>query len=144
MQQFSRRSAWAVPLLVIIMIGAAALACSVEFSTAHFEDAATYTDPRREDRTRVFTPDETVHVIVTLKDVEGTIPVKAVWKQVIVETEGDRETEREVELFTQEQTSGNGTMIFEHAPPDAWEKAAYKVELYLDGDRRETVEFKVK
>lgn len=144
MRQPSRRTARAIPLLVITLIGAAALACSVEFSTSHFEDPATYSDAAGTDRTRSFTPDETVYVIAALEDVDGTIPVKVVWKQVVVDTEGSQETRREIELFTHEETLGNGKTVFEHKPPGAWEKADYKVELYLDGDRRNTVEFRVK
>ncbi len=146
MQQPSRRLAWAAPLLVIVMASAAALACGVDVSTAHFENPATYTDPGGQNRTRSFKPADTVYVIVTLKDVDGSIPVKAVWQQVVVETVEGRDVQREVELSQQEQTVTNGPLVLAHAPPGggAWEKSSYKVMLYLDGDQRATVDFRVK
>ena len=51
---------------------AAALACSVEYSTAHFENAALFQDANGETRTRAFKRSDTFYCITNLKDTGDT------------------------------------------------------------------------
>jgi hypothetical protein len=121
-------------LALLIM---AALACSVEWSTAHLENAGTYQDPTATSRNRGFKPADTVYVMVDLKDSDDAARhVDMVLKQVTASATSEMNRER--------QTTTSGHLVFTLTPPaDRWERANYVVELYLDGDKKETLNFQV-
>jgi hypothetical protein len=137
-----RQPYWRVWTGLALLI-AAALACSVAFSTAHLENAATYRDPGGETRTRSFGPDDTIYCLVDLKDTDDeALEVRMILKQVIALD--DTRTEA-VEIAREALTSRSDRLTFTLAPPgEGWEKSAYQVELYLDGDKKMTLDFKVK
>jgi hypothetical protein len=129
--------------MVLALLIAAALACRVEFSTAHLEKAATYRDPGGETRTRSFGTSEPVYCIVDLKDT-GSEPlaVRMVLNQVMTRDDG---TPEEVEIAREERNSRSAQLIFTLDPPAGhWEKGDYKIRLYLDGDQKQTLDFKIK
>ena len=136
-----QRSIWAV-LFVPMLLALAALACSVDVSTAHFENAKLFKTAVNENPTRSFKSDETVFCITDLRDVEGELPVRIVWNWV-EEAEGGEAVitplgEKTFDL-------GNGQVSIALPPPEeGWPKGSYTVDLYLDGDKKETLEFSVK
>jgi hypothetical protein len=138
----TRHSPWPV-LMVGALLAVAALACSIDVSTAHFENARLYKTAAGDDSTRSFEPDDTVFCIVDLKDVEGELPVRAVWSQIEESEEGEIVTQ--TALGEQAFDSANARLVVELSPPDGgWPKGRYVIDLYLDGDKRETLNFSVK
>jgi hypothetical protein len=143
-----RRAAW--PVLVSVLLVSAALACSIDISTAHLENARLYKTAARDDSTRSFAPDDTVFCIVDLKDVEDTLPVRAVWSQNREPGETGGEDSQNANpvstpLGEKNLDQGSGQLIIEIPPPEnGWPKGSYTVELYLDGDKKETLPFSVK
>jgi hypothetical protein len=137
-----RQPCWQVWTGLALLI-AAALACSVTFSTAHLENAAVYRDPGGEIRTRSFGPDDAIYCLVDLKDTgDEALEVRMILKQVM--TLDDTRTEA-VEITREERTSRSGRLTFTLSPTaDGWQKGAYQVELYLDGDKKMTLDFRVK
>ncbi len=123
--------------ITLALLIAAALACSVEWSTAHLENAGTYNDAAGTTKTRGFKPADTIYVRVDLKDTDDEArDVDMVLQQV-----GTPETN---EIDRERLTTTSGPLIFTLTPPtDRWERGDYRVELYLDGDKKETLEFQV-
>jgi hypothetical protein len=129
--------------LMLALLMLAALACSVEFSTAHLDNAGTYKDPLRQTKTRAFLPLDIVFCIVDLADADKTaLPVELVLKQIVVNPD---QTQDEVELDRQERHSRSDTLIFALTPPGGeWSKGNYKITLYLEDDPKFTLEFRIK
>ncbi|MBN1201962.1 MAG: hypothetical protein JXJ20_08920 [Anaerolineae bacterium] len=127
-------AAWAVLALLL----AAALACSFNFSTAHFESAIMTSDSAGENKTTTYGTADTFYCIVELANAPDDTTTKAVWKTVEVEGQ-----EPDTVLGEYKIESGNGTITFEFSPETEWPVGTYKVELYLDGDEEETLEFTV-
>ena len=126
---------WTVLALLIV----AALACSVEVTTTRFQTAGLYKDPDGQDKTRTFAPQDTVYCLVQVRNAkDGQATVRAVWIAVQDQSPDSTISDKEVQ-------TGNGTVTFEAAPPEGgWPPGDYRVELYLNGDKRQTLEFKVK
>jgi hypothetical protein len=134
-----RRWGWRGWLVTAALV-AAALACSVEVSTTRFESAALFKDPGGVTRTRNFAPQDTVYCLLQLKNAPDTTRVKAVWIAVAAQDQPPNSTISQRELQT-----GSAALMFEAAPPDGgWPPGDYRVELYLNGDRRQTLDFKIK
>ena len=133
-----RRLGWRGWMALTVMV-AAALACSVEVSTARLQAAALFKDAGGQTRTRNFGPQDTVYCLLQLKNAPDGTAVKAVWVAVAQDQpSGSLIGEKEVH-------TGNGMLTFEAAPPvGGWPPGDYRVELYLNGDRRQALDFKVK
>jgi hypothetical protein len=137
-----RNNPWPA-LLVIALLVLAVLACSIDISTAHFENAKLYKSPDAESSTRSFGPQDTIFCIVDLKDVEGTLPVRVVWNQV--EESAEDGAIITTQLGYDEFESPNALLVVELPPPEeGWSKGNYTVDLVLDGDKKETLNFTVK
>jgi hypothetical protein len=132
-----RWRAWTVLALLI----AAALACSVEVTTSRFQTAGLYKDPDGQTKTRTFAPQDTVYCLVQLKNAkDDRATLRAVWLAAAQDQSPDSTIISDTEVQT-----GNGTVRFEAAPPEGgWLPGNYRVELYLNGDKRQTLDFKVK
>ena len=134
---FLRRPAW----IALALLVAAALACGVDISTAHFEDAKLYQDRGGTAKTRTYSPADTFYCIAALKKAPDSTPVEGVWQRVTIEGE-NREA---IEVARSAFTANNGTIVFESAPPaGGWPLGDYEVVLYLDGHRQLALEFQVK
>ena len=119
--------------IVLGLLVLAALACSVEFSTAHFADARMVKDAAGEQTARTYRPTETFFCLTELKDADGEVQVKAVWRNA------------ENTVSEETITTGNGNLHFEAEPPaEGWEKGGYSLELWLEGDKKKTLTFTVK
>lgn len=125
--------------LVLIAIAASILACSIDISTAHFADPIVSRDPQGEERARAYAPGETFYCVVTLKNAPDDTRAKAVWRAVEVAGQAPDTIIGETEV-----TSGAGTITFEAAPPEeGWPRGNYRVELYLNGRKTDTIPFQV-
>ena len=130
-----RNPAWLVAILMV----ASVLACSIEISTAHFDEPLVAKDPQGEERARAYTPGETFYCVVTLKNAPDDTRAKAIWRAVEVAGQ-----EPDIIIGETEVTSGNGTITFEAAPPEGgWPRGNYQVELYLNGNKTDTIPFQV-
>ena len=130
------------PAAVLFMLILAALACSVEYSTAHFENPTLYKDPAGDERTRTYTPDETFYCITELVDADVGSQVRAVWVALPGE---DSETDTQTDVAETTLETGNGPLTFEAAPPESgWATGPYRLDLYLDGETKTSVTFSVK
>jgi hypothetical protein len=138
----SRRPRWPVWIGLALLI-AAALACSVEYSTAHLENAGTYKGAGRETKTRAFKPGDTIYCVVDLKDTGDTaLEVRLVVEQIVTREGGAAER---INIHREEDPHTSGTLVFSLAPPDQrWDRGKYEIKLYLDGDKKVTLEFTIK
>ncbi|MBI5959638.1 MAG: hypothetical protein HY866_12930 [Chloroflexi bacterium] len=136
MQPIIHKPVW----IVIVLLIAAGLACSISTSTAHFENPKMYKDADGTTRTTSYAPADTFYCRVELKNAAGDIPTKAEWYAVSVEDKTVRT------LITQaEMESGDGTLTFDLTPPqEGWPVGSYQVVLYLNDKPKETLTFKVK
>jgi hypothetical protein len=129
---------WQATLALLVL---AALACRFEVSTAHFETPRLYNSPDAGDSTRSFKPDDAIYCVVALKDVKDSASVAAVWTRI----EGEGPDAVETDIARTELATGSGTLTFDLQPPEEGrEKGRYKITLYLDGDPKESIEFRVK
>ena len=120
-------------VMVLVMLVLAGLACDVTTSTAHFENAKLYKDPESQTVMRVFRPDETIYLRARLKNAPDNTPLKTIW---ILKPDT-------IELVY-ELTAGNGAIAFEATPPDGgWPPGDYRVDLYVNGDRMQSLDFQV-
>ena len=126
---------WIAAALLI----AAALACSVEYSTAHFEKAALFQDANGETRTRAFKRSDTFYCITNLKDTgDGPLPTKLEMVRIVTRDDGTRE---EIAITSDWRESSSDRLIFTLTPPaEGWERGDYQVRLYLDGEKKQTLE----
>ena len=138
----SRLFRWPVWIAAALLI-AAALACSVQYSTAHFENAALFRDANGETRTRSFKPDETFYCITNLKDVGAKpLPVKMEMVQIVTHEDGTRE---ESVVSSEAYDSHSDRLIFTLTPPaEGWARGDYQVRLYLDGEKKQALDFKIR
>ncbi len=129
--------------IAMVLLIAAALACSVEYSTAHFEKAALFQDANGETRTRAFKRSDTFYCITNLKDTGDTpLPIKLEMVRIITHDDGTRE---EIAITSEARESSSDRLIFTLTPPaEGWERGDYQVRLYLDGEKKQTLEFKIK
>ncbi len=121
---------------------AASLACTIEFSTAHFANVKLYKEPDRETaRARVYAPEDSFVCLADLKDAPDPVLVRGVWYRVFEDETGQR---KEV-VAEQEIMAANGPLTFVADPPaDGWERGAYRLELLIDGDSKAAVDFNVR
>lgn len=130
--------------VVILALIGAALACSIEVSTAHLENLRTYKAPSREEAaTRNFAPGDTIYALADLKDARHPLQIEAVWVQVI--EDASAKTSSEVEIAREAIQAENGPIILAQEPPGgAWAPGTYRLICYLDGVRELTTEFRVR
>jgi hypothetical protein len=126
-------------LIVFLALALAALACSINFSTTHFEDARLVTDATGDERARSYAPGDTFYCTVTLVDAEDGSTVHAAW--IAVDADG---TQRGSVVAETTLETGSGPLTLEAAPPDSgWPPGAYRLDLYVDSARKESIEFSV-
>jgi uncharacterized Zn ribbon protein len=138
----SHSSRWSVWIAAALLI-AAALACSVEFSTAHFENAALFQDANGDTRTRAFKTGDTIYCITDLKDVGGqALPLKMELVRIVTHEDGTRE---EISVASETRESRNDRLVFRLTPPaDGWARGDYQVWLFLDGEKKQALDLKIK
>ena len=139
MSHSSRWSVWIVAALLV----AAALACSVEFSTAHFENAALFQDANGDTRTRSFKTGDTIYCITDLKDIgDQPLPLKMELVRIVTHEDGTRE---EISVTSETRESRSDRLVFTLTPPaEGWAKGDYQVRLYLDGEKKQALDLKIK
>jgi len=120
---------------VLLLISAA---CSFSATTANIKEAYTAHDVNgAPEATTAFTPDEVFYLLVTVANAPDDTVTKAVWKAV--EAEG---LEKDLALLETE-FEGGGEITFEASNDYLWPAGKYAVEVYIDDELKETLEFTV-
>jgi hypothetical protein len=134
-------------IALLVAVSAAAVACSASYSTANISSAvlakSVDADFAPVDPTTTFPTDQAViHLALTLKNVPSDTTVKAVWTAVDVGTAAPADTKID-ELEKTINDSGNIDFTISLPSTGAWPVGKYKVEVYLDGKLKKTLEFSV-
>ena len=122
-------------LTVLLMVS---LACNFSASTASVSDAYMARDEAGDDPTTVFAQDQVFYCLVTLKNAPDDTALKAVWKIVAVEGEDPG-----MEIDQAELTAGSGKHSFSLSNENLWPIGTYSVEIYMNDELQQTVEFSV-
>jgi hypothetical protein len=117
----------------------ASLACSFSASTANIKDAVLATDPDGEQPTEVFSPDQTFYLVVSLANAPDDTGLKTRWSTVQVEGVESGFLIDEVEIST-----GLPVVTFDLANENLWPLGTYQVDLFLDGELDQSLEFEVR
>ena len=116
----------------------ATLACSFSASTANIKDAYLTTDPEGGQPTEVFSTHDTFYLMVDQANAPDDTELKAVWIATEVEGAEPDFVIDEVEIIT-----GLPIVTFDLSNEYYWPTGSYRVELYLNGDLDQSLDFEV-
>ncbi len=125
-------------LFVVSALVLAVLACGGSFSTANIKSAVLSADSSGSPETTVFAQDDIFYCVVELANAPDSTTLKAIWYAVNVEG-----TEPNLLIDQSELTLGDGMATFNLANDQLWPTGTYKVELYLNGELDQSLEFQV-
>lgn len=128
------------PILIFIFaLLASTLACGFSASTANIGEAWLSTDDNGNNRTTVFSQDAIFYAQVDLRNAPDDTKVKAVW--VAVDAEG---VEPNFEINQTDMQSGSATLTFRLSNDNLWPTGTYKVDLYLNDNLAQSLNFEVR
>ena len=128
-----------VRLFVILFSMLLLTACEFSASTANVKSATLARDANGTQPTTTFEPSDTFYLIVDLANAPDDTTVKAIWYAADVGSAAAPNT-----LIDQASlTSGSSVLTFNLAPESAWVPGTYKVELYLNDELNQTLNFSV-
>jgi hypothetical protein len=123
--------------LVIATFILVTLACSFNFSTANLQNVTMAKDPEGDEPTTVFNQDDTFYVVGELANAPDDTRLKAVW--IAVDADG---VEPNYQIAEYEVTGG-GRFNFNFENDQLTPVGTYKVDLYLNDELAQTLEFEV-
>ena len=126
-------------LIVIFALMASTLACGFSASTASLGDAWLSSDDSGNNRTTVFSQDAIFFAQVDLRNAPDDTQIKAVW--VAVDAEG---VEPNFEITQTDMQSGSSTLTFRLSNDNLWPTGTYKVDLYLNDNLAQSLNFEVR
>ena len=121
-----------VPLLLLT-------ACEFSASTANIGSAILARDEAGTEPTTAFSPTDTFYLLVELNNAPDDTTVRAVWYAVDVGDVAPANTLIDEATLT----SGSGTLTFDLVSDSQWPPGTYRVELYLNDELSQTLEFSV-
>ncbi len=126
---------------IALALGLAILACQFQFSTAQVKNLRLARDKEGNQPTTQFEPQDTFYLVGDLANAPNDTQLKAVWTAVEVE-----EIAPNSEIRTSEVSGGSGGFWFQLAnePGVLWPNGKYKVDLYLNDELNQSLEFEVK
>ncbi|HRO90685.1 MAG TPA: trypsin-like peptidase domain-containing protein [Promineifilum sp.] len=128
-----------VRLFVILFSMLLLTACEFSASTANVKSATLARDANGTQPTTTFEPSDTFYLIVDLANAPDDTTVKAIWYAADVGSAAAPNT-----LIDQASlTSGSSVLTFNLSPESAWVPGTYKVELYLNDELNQTLNFSV-
>jgi hypothetical protein len=125
-------------IFVISALVLVSLACSFSASTAKIKEVFMARDEQGQDRTTVFAQDDPFYCVVNLANAPDDTKLKAIWKVVSVEGEDPGMIIDQYEL-----TGGSGTYPFSLTNDNLWPLGTYSVEVYMNDELQQTLEFTV-
>ena len=126
-------------LLALIALVLSALACEFSASTAKISDAWMSTDEGGAERVTAFAQDAVFYAQVDLQNAPDDTALKAVWTAVEVQ-----DTEPNFVINETEFTSGDGLVHFTLSNDNLWPTGKYKVDIYMNDQLANTLEFEVR
>jgi hypothetical protein len=126
-------------VMVLVALLGATLACGgeVNVTTAKVADAYMSTDEEGAGRTTVYTQDAIFYAQVDLQNAPDDTVLKAVWTMVEAQDYDPGQVINESEI------TGSDPVFFTLSNNDPWPIGTYKVDLYLDGELVNTIDFSV-
>jgi len=128
------------PLLLIALLAVPLLmtACSSEPVREVYTAAGDGSRPEDLDKTTVFTPDEDLNIVVTLNSHNRELPVYAVFTA----PDGNTYPTDPLEL---DETAGEAVLGLDWEANNnvPWTEGEWKVEIYVEDERKETITFTV-
>ncbi len=122
----------------IIVMLFVSMACSFSASTAKIKDASMAQDVNGEfQETDVFAQEEVFYALINVTSAPDDTAVKAVWYAV------DAEGVDPNSVLYESEFTGGGEITFELSNDYLWPYGTYKVEIYLNDELQETLEFSV-
>jgi hypothetical protein len=123
---------------VISFLMLLALACGFNVSTANIQDAKMAKDEAASQPATTFGQNDVIYLVANLANASDDTKIKAVW--TAVEAEG---VDPNYVIGEKELTSGSGPVNFSLSPNQPWPAGKYKVDLYLNGELKQTLDFAV-
>lgn len=133
-----RQKSVAILIGVLVVVAFAASACEFSASTANISEAWTSADEAGDERTAVFAQDQDFYVQVVLSNAPDDTTLKAAWTAVDAADTDPNLLIDEVEL-----TAPSGQHQFSLTNDNLWPIGSYKVDLYMDAELAQTLEFEV-
>ena len=128
-----------VTLFLIFLLTLLLVACEFSASTANIRSATLARDEDAAQPTTTFEPNETFYLVVDLANAPDDTNVRAVWYAVDVGNAAEPNT-----LIDEAGlSSGSSVVTFNLAPDSPWPPGSYKVELYLNDELNQTLDFTV-
>jgi hypothetical protein len=116
-----------------------ALACQFSFSTAKIENVRLAKDQEGQQATTQFAPSDTFYLVGDLSNAPSDTKLKAVW--TVVQAEG---VDPNTVIQERELAAASGPFWFSLSQEAGiWPVGKYKVELYLDDELNQSLEFQV-
>ena len=132
---------WFPFVMFVLVLVLSSVACEISASTANITNAHMAVDDADSTQTTSYSPDAaSFYCFLDLNNAPDDTVVKAVW--TLVSAEG---YESNSEIDSAEVTGSDDTYYFSlDRSVDAWPVGQYKVDLYLNDELVETVNFEVK
>lgn len=126
---------------VILFLILASLACNFNLGQTELDSATMARDKQGKNRTTHFASEDEFYVVFDLKNAPNDTQVRTVWYAVAVEG-----IEPNTKLGEQEIETGSGPSYFSLANAQRntlWALGKYRAEVYIDGEKVETLDFEV-
>lgn len=125
-------------LFVFLILGLMTMACGFSASTANIKEAYMSVDEAGTEQTSTYPQDSEFYCIVTLANAPEDTTLKAVWIAVDAE-----DVEPDFIIDEVSTTMGDGTVPFILTNDSLWPLGKYKVDLYLNDELNQTLNFEV-
>lgn len=126
-------------LLIAVVLVIGAMACEGSISTANIKEAYMAADSEGANRTTVFSQDAIFFAFVDLANAPDDTTLKAVWTVV-----NAQDTDPNMMINESEFISGDALVHFQLENTDyLWPIGQYKVDIYLNGELDQTLNFEV-
>ena len=129
----------AILLLLVVPLLLLLAACEFSASTANIAGATLARDETGTEPATTFAPTDTFYLLVDLANAPDDTTVRAVWYAVDVGDVAPANTLIDEATLT----SGSATLTFDLVSDSQWPPGAYRVELYLNDELNQTIEFSV-
>ncbi len=126
-------------VLAVVALFVSVLACSGgSISTANIGDAWLSTDEEGNNRTTVFSANDTFNLFLELKNAPDDTALKVSWIAVNAEGQDPNSV-----IYETDYTSSDDTIRFYLSNDAAWPAGSYKVDVYLNGTLDRSLTFEV-
>jgi hypothetical protein len=125
--------------LAVLVIALVTMACEFSASTAKIDSVTLTADENNVQATQVFGQSDVFYAVVTTKNAPDDTKLKAVWVAVEAEGVDPNFTILEKELVSE----GMDTFTFSLSNDNLWPVGKYRVDIYMNDELDQSVEFSV-